>query len=215
MAMMDMYGPTVFPDPLMLSLADHMHGNLNQHNTFLGAMAHRKPNQKKYPNHLDVDISDNETYYTVDLEVPGIKNPNAVALNWTSWRSLVVSGSTSRPWNPHGSRKHSHTSESGTESEGGANDPEDITNLVADATASAASEDEFEMPPWLILGERRIGSFRREFCFPVDVDMEKLSARSRLVVYHGAEEDEQLPEGKRQAQDCVCGLGGGGSVDQC
>ena len=46
-----------------------------------------------------------------------------------------------------------------------------------DATASAADKDQFEMPPWLILGERRIGSFRREFNFPVDVDMEKLSAK--------------------------------------
>ena len=42
---------------------------------------------------------------------------------------------------------------------------------------SAADKDQFEMPPWLILGERRIGSFRREFSFPVDVDMEKLSAK--------------------------------------
>ena len=78
-----LYGASYYPIPAVPELADHMHENLHQHNTFLGAMAHRKPNQKTHPNHLDVDISDNDTYYLVDLEVPGIKDPNAVALNWS------------------------------------------------------------------------------------------------------------------------------------
>ncbi|KAK6401838.1 hypothetical protein LTR95_019136, partial [Oleoguttula sp. CCFEE 5521] len=34
-----------------------------------------------------------------------------------------------------------------------------------------------DLPLWLILGERRIGSFRRELHFPVEVDIEKLEAK--------------------------------------
>jgi HSP20 family molecular chaperone IbpA len=85
---------TLYEPPL--ELVDHQHERLYQHNTFLSVMTRRKPNQKTYPNHPDVDISDAITHYLIELEVPGLKDADAITLNWTSSRSLVVVGSTFR-----------------------------------------------------------------------------------------------------------------------
>jgi HSP20 family molecular chaperone IbpA len=65
---------------------------------FIGVVARKNSDQKAYPNDLDVDISDAISYYLIELEVPGIKNTDTVTLNWTSWRSLVVTGSYFRSW---------------------------------------------------------------------------------------------------------------------
>ncbi|KAK1808635.1 mitogen-activated protein kinase kinase kinase [Friedmanniomyces endolithicus] len=46
------------------------------------------------------------------------------------------------------------------------------------------AEDGSDLPPWVIIAERRIGAFRREFRFPVDVDMEKLDARLDAGLLH-------------------------------
>ena len=40
-----------------------------------------------------------------------------------------------------------------------------------------AEEASDEWPPYLIVGERKIGSFRREFHFPVEIDVKKVEAR--------------------------------------
>jgi HSP20 family molecular chaperone IbpA len=135
-------------------LVDHPHQRPHQHNTFLGVLARRKPDQNTYANTPDVDISDALSHYLVDIEVPGIKDPSSISVLWTSWRSLVVSGSTFRVW------RSQH-------------------DVVANnATSEDDQQEEREdLPPWLVMGERRIGSFRREFHFPVDIDIEKLDAK--------------------------------------
>jgi hypothetical protein len=81
-----------------LILVDHPRERLHQHNTFKGVVARKNPDRKAHPNDLDVDISDAISYYLIELEVPGIKNVDTVTLNWTSWRSLVVTGSYFRSW---------------------------------------------------------------------------------------------------------------------
>lgn len=157
-------------------LVDHPHERLHQHNTFLGVMARRKPDQKTYPNHPDVDISDAISYYLIELEVPGIKDAGAIALNWTSWRSLVVAGTIFRSWGPKTTLELDSASNSKSEK----GDAVGEVRLDAEAPKDAkdkADAENAQLPPFLVIGERRIGSFRREFHFPVDVEVEKVEAR--------------------------------------
>jgi HSP20 family molecular chaperone IbpA len=158
-----------------LEFVDHQHERLHQHNTFLGVMARKKPDQKTYPNHPDVDISDAITYYLIELEVPGIRDADAIALNWTSFKSLVVAGSTFRSWEPKTSID-SEPANNGEKTKAAGNvvglddkalkNPQEKSNDVND-----------DWPPYLVVGERRIGSFRREFHFPVDIDVGRVGAK--------------------------------------
>lgn len=156
-------------------LVDHPHERLHQHNTFLGVMAHRKPDQKTYPNHPDVDISDAIGYYLIELELPGIKDASAIALNWTSCRSLVVAGTSFRSWElkPTSDTKSVSNGEKDridATSEGGLN------NRAPKDAKEETDGRNTHLPPYLVIGERRIGSFRREFHFPVELDVEKVEA---------------------------------------
>ncbi|OQN95321.1 hypothetical protein B0A48_18671 [Cryoendolithus antarcticus] len=157
-------------------LADHPHERLHQHNSFLGSLAHRKPDQRVYPNHPDCDVSDNLSHYLVDLELPGVKDPNSISLNWISWRTLVISGNITRPWvKPDEQAPSSESNGNGGISKGAAALHKDSKkNLDYFKDEPQVIEDR---PPWLILGERRIGTFRRELNFPVEVDTEKLIAK--------------------------------------
>ena len=138
-------------------------------------MARRRPDQKTYPNHPDVDISDAITHYLIELEVPGIKDAESITINWTSFKSLVVAGSTFRSWEPKKAK--------GIDSQEPANESEKSKNGVgldvkALKEAREKAEDAAdEFPPYLIVGERQIGSFRREFHFPVEIEVKKVEAR--------------------------------------
>lgn len=156
-----------------LELVDHPHERLHQHNTFLGVIGRRRPDQKTYPNHPDVDISDAITHYLIELEVPGIKNAEAITINWTSFKSLVVAGSTFRPWEPKKPTVDPKATDDGEKTGNG-------VGLDAKALKDAqneAGDSSDEWPPYLVVGERRIGSFRREFHFPVEMDVKKVEAR--------------------------------------
>ena len=78
--------------------ADHQHDRRHQHQSFLGVLAHRQPDQIVAPNHPDVDLSDAIDHFLIELEVPGIKDAKDITCQWTSWRTLVISGSTTRSW---------------------------------------------------------------------------------------------------------------------
>jgi HSP20 family molecular chaperone IbpA len=93
-----------------LRLVDHPRERLHQHNTLLGVATHKNSNQKAYPNHPNVDITDANGCYLIELEVPGIMSADSIALNWTSWRSLVVSSSSFRSWELDTSAKALHDS---------------------------------------------------------------------------------------------------------
>jgi HSP20 family molecular chaperone IbpA len=158
-----------------LQLVDHPRERLHQHNTFLGVVARKDPDQKAYPNHPDVDISDAIGYYLIELEVPGTKSADSIALNWTSWRSLVVAGSSFRSWELDTGANPSTTS-NGHRAGGGAGG--------RDLDAEALKDSKFRndgvndhLLPFLVIGERRIGSFRREFHFPMDIVVEKVEAK--------------------------------------
>lgn len=142
-------------------LADHPHQRTHQHNTLLGVLSRRGPDQKAYPNHPDCDISDNLSHYIVNLEVPGVKDPKSIGLNWISWRTLVITGTIERPWEraqqlaPADAPKDEVALEQARNGHKAAKKPID------------SGDYDGELPPWLILGERKIGFFRRELHFPV------------------------------------------------
>ncbi|KAK0928250.1 hypothetical protein LTR29_017459 [Friedmanniomyces endolithicus] len=181
-------GPTV----------DHMHERLHQHNSFLDVLARRKPNPIAHPNQPDVDFSDVTSAYLIDLEVPGLKDPNALTIQWLSWRHLVITGTTTRPLHfkgvygsdPAAPLSTYHGANGTTINRKGAqNGDGDGQSLYAAVGKDSKlmreeAEDGSDLPPWLIIAERRIGAFRREFRFPVDVDMEKLDARLDAGLLH-------------------------------
>lgn len=59
------------------------------------------------------------------------------------------------------------------------------------------------MTPYLLSGERRIGTFRREFHFPVDVDMEHLEAKSEagLLRVKVPKKIHSFPKGSGKIED--------------
>ncbi|KAK5126104.1 hypothetical protein LTR85_011459 [Meristemomyces frigidus] len=154
-----------------LQFVDHPHERLHQHQTLLNILAHKTPDQTHMPNRPDVDVSDAGGHYLLEVEVPGVKDPNAISCQFTSWRCLVVSGTTTRDW------QHQATHAK----DGAGEDPNGFVELSRQITADKEKEEEEaakeDLQPILINGERRIGSFRRQFNFPEDVDMEKLSAK--------------------------------------
>lgn len=173
-------GMAAFTNPYALyeppiEFVDHQHERLHQHNTFLGVLGRKRPDQKTYPNHPDVDISDAITHYLIELEVPGVKDAETITINWTSFKSLVVAGATFRSWEPKVAAKGP---DSMTESEKAANNGVGLdVKALNDAQTKAEEASKNEWPPYLVVGERMIGSFRREFHFPVDIDVKKVEAR--------------------------------------
>jgi HSP20 family molecular chaperone IbpA len=166
--------PYAYYEPPLL-LVDHPRERLHQHNTFLSRLARKNPDQKTYPNHPDVDISDAIGHYLIELEAPGIKSADSIALNWTSWRSLVVAGSSFRSWEPDTSANPRTTSNGHRAGESA--DRSDLDASALKGSKVKVNDVNEQLPPFLVVGERRIGSFRREFHFPVDIVVEKVEAK--------------------------------------
>jgi HSP20 family molecular chaperone IbpA len=143
-----------FPPPLV----DHMHPRTHQHRNFFQYLTHQQPRPGDYPNQPDIDVRDAFTEYIVDIEVPGIKNPRDISVTWRTSRILVVSGNVVGPESGH----------SRTEKQ------ENITGTI---DTQGDGKDPQPHEPVLLVGERRLGPFRRYFTFPEEVDMEKLTAK--------------------------------------
>jgi hypothetical protein len=57
-----------------LRLVDHPRERLHQHNTLLGVVTYKNSNQKAYPNHPDVDITDaNGCHFPMDIVVEKVE----------------------------------------------------------------------------------------------------------------------------------------------
>lgn len=143
-----------FPPPIV----DHMHQRPHQHRNLFQYLTHQKPRPEDYPNQPDVDIRDAFTEYIIHVEVPGIKDSNSINVTWTTSRSLVISGSVKAP-------------ESGPIR---TDKPDDPTG-TRDAHGTWNEPPSHE--PELLIGERRLGPFRRHISFPEEVNMEKLTAK--------------------------------------
>lgn len=154
---------------------DHAHERRHQHTTFLGVIGRQAPNQKGHPNYPDVDISDGQSHYYIDVEVPGISDPEALTLEWTDPRCFILSGTTTRPRTYMDNLKERVVSQN-------SNAPELLSRVdkvvsKEDREAKENHENGVNLPPWLVVAERKIGFFRREFQFPVEVEMDRLVAK--------------------------------------
>jgi HSP20 family molecular chaperone IbpA len=151
-----------YPPPIV----DHLHQRTHQHQNFFQYLSHQKPPRPEdYPNQPDVNIRNAFTEYIIDIEVPGIKDPHAISVSWTTSRSLVVSGSIV-----------------GLESSAGHSRAEKPEKPAEDKTGTRDAHGDWKEPnkthePELLVGERRLGPFRRHFSFPDEVNMDELTAK--------------------------------------
>jgi len=132
-------------------LVDHQHERPHQHQSLLQYLSHRHPRPEEHPNQPDVDIRDAVTEYLVEIEVPGIKDPKDVSVSYTSDRSILISGTVARPDYGYPEEASDQESLSRRDSKGQWKEP----------TPHGVH---------LLVGERKIGPFRRYLNFPSDVE---------------------------------------------
>jgi HSP20 family molecular chaperone IbpA len=205
-------GMPVFPYAIPMSFVDHPHERLHQHNSFMGVLARRVPEQTNYPNHLDCDISDATNHYLLDVEVPSIKDPNAITCAWLGPQTLFVKGTTTRPWEPaYAADKQPDGDKGDLPAEEGEAGVEHGEGRVLKKTP----EDQDDLPPWLLIGERRIGTFSRQFNFPEEVETGEMKAglEAGLLRLKVPKKHHRIPmegrKGKGKVQ-VAKGEGGGG-----
>jgi len=168
--------PLFLWDAHLAPTADHAHERLHQHQTFLRHLVHKQPNPKLIPNYPDVDIRDNINHYLVEVEVPGVKDVDKVKCQWTSSTTLVVSGENSRPGETAGA-------------EGVETSKDDVNSKGTWSPGDSA--------PYTIIGERKIGAFRRFLSFPSNVDSEKTISKleAGVLCLKIAKKTEHIPKG--------------------
>jgi HSP20 family molecular chaperone IbpA len=154
-------------DYLTLPFVDRPHERPHQHRTFLQYMARQNPPPEENPNRPDVDIRDSITEYLVDIEVPGVKNTSEVTVKWTSTSSLVVVGTVERPtW---GKQKQ------------GMKEQQPAAPIVAspekDVDRKSHASESYQEDESLVVGERRLGPFRRYVNFPIEVESGGVTAK--------------------------------------
>jgi len=90
------YAGSYYPIPPsdVVPTVDHDHRRSSQHQPI---WHFGRRDEDKYPNRPDVDIRDLGAYYLVDVEVPGVKDPGSLHLQWTDASTLVLSGMIARP----------------------------------------------------------------------------------------------------------------------
>lgn len=177
------YGGDLIPVPLV----DHPHQRFHQHHTLLDSLLGRKSHPEAHPNYPDIDMRSTAQEYLIEVEVPGIKDASELSVEWTSSRSLVVCGISERPQWEQNALKDENRLPSGP---------------VTSKTGTRDEHGEWKAPEGgseqlLLIGERRIGPFRRHFSFPVDVDAETLSAKleSGLLRLRVPKMERHVPKG--------------------
>ncbi|KIW20459.1 hypothetical protein PV08_01034 [Exophiala spinifera] len=134
-------------------LVDNLHERHHQHQSLMQYLARRHPRPEDHPNQPDVDFRDAIKEYLVDVEVPGIKKPDEVTVAWTGSRSLLLTGGISRP--DYGSPENADVEEE--------KDKPNVDGIH------------------LLVGERRIGPFRRYINFPSDVENVSVTLEAGLL----------------------------------
>lgn len=163
---LDYFGQAAYTSDFSPPFVDHLHERPVPHQSLLQYLLRHKPQPQSTIAQPDLDIRETELEYIIDVELAGVSDKNAINVEWTSSRSLVVSGNIDRPSIPEDKPA----------------DPVPETSTKAAIGTRGASGDWIPPPDpqapkvMLVAAERRIGPFRRHFNFPVDVDMHKLKA---------------------------------------
>jgi HSP20 family molecular chaperone IbpA len=163
------YGGDFVPMPIV----DHPHERTHQHRTFFQYLARQNPAPEQNPNRPDVDIRDVVTGYLVEIEVPGVKSTREIAVEWISNNILVVIGSVERT---------------------ARNESLKGRDSLGDSKASEGQT----YGEGLIIGERRIGPFRRYINFPVEIDADKVTAKleAGLLILRAPKAEHHVPKHK-------------------
>lgn len=163
---LDYFGQTAYTSDFSPPFVDHLHERPVSHQSLLQYLLRHRPQPQSTITQPDLDVRETEREYIIDVELAGVSDKNAINVEWTSGRSLVVSGNIDRPSIPEDKPA----------------DPVPETSAkAAIGTRGAAGEwipapDPQAPKVMLVAAERKIGPFRRHFNFPVDVDMHKLKA---------------------------------------
>jgi HSP20 family molecular chaperone IbpA len=105
--------------------------------------------------------------HLIEIEVPGVKNTEQITVHWTTSRDLIIRGEVIRS---DGSKKEDQPK-----------DQPEVTSSDAQFTQDSTKKSNVHDPA-LLVGERRIGPFRRIFNFPSDVDMHNFVCEIRCWV---------------------------------
>jgi len=96
-----MAGATVFATPYLYDypppIVDNLHERHHQHQNLLQYVGRRHPRPEDHPNAPDLDFRDAIKEYLIEVEVPGIKNPEEIKVTWTGHRALLLTGTIGRP----------------------------------------------------------------------------------------------------------------------
>jgi len=163
----DYFGQAYLPSDFDLPIVDHVHERPHPHQSLIHYLLHNKAPLKVSINQPDLDIRDDDTEYVIDIELPGVTDKSAIKIEWSSNRSLTVSGKIDRPFvackTPATVPETNHKTKAPLGTRG------------KDGDWEAVAEKPQE--PMLVVAERKVGPFRRHFNFPVFVAMEKLKAK--------------------------------------
>ena len=165
MSIPDYFGSGIYSD-LGPPFVDHLHERVGAHQSLLQYLTHRKNHLQQAIHQPDVDIRDGDCEYIIDIELPGVNDKHIIKIEWTSSRTLSVEGEKNRPV----------VADKLPE-------PAEMENLAKAPTGTRTAYGDWIPPlnpevrrPTLVVAERKIGPFRRLLNFPVDVDMEHLTA---------------------------------------
>lgn len=162
---------------------DHPYEQQSKPMRFLRGFSRKRSKQKTIPTRPTTDIRDAGSHYMMEVEAPGVKDESSITLYWTTPRSLVVAGNTFRP----------ESFDNGlplTIAAGGCDipnthvglDDKEIKALQSskrkqlDTTKAMQRSEDPQSWPHLLVSERMINFFRREYYFPVDIDMGNVKA---------------------------------------
>jgi HSP20 family molecular chaperone IbpA len=163
---LDYFGQTAFTSDFSPPFVDHLHERPVSHQSLLQYLLRHRPQPQSTITQPDLDIRETEHEYIIDVELAGVSDKNAINVEWTSSRSLVVSGNIGRPSIPDDKPTDSA--------------PETSAKMSIGARGAAGewtpAPDTQSPTVVLVVAERKVGPFRRHFNFPVDVDTHKLKA---------------------------------------
>ena len=129
-------------------------------------MTGQHPRPEEYPNAPDVDIRDAFKEYLVEIEVPGISHPDQLSVVWTSNHSAIVVGDIKRPEYEGATDISEHLK----------NDNDDL-HKFGTRDAHGQYKDNEKATAILLVGERKVGPFRRYFTFPAAVNHDEASIK--------------------------------------
>jgi HSP20 family molecular chaperone IbpA len=162
----DYFGQTVYTSDFSPPFVDHLHERPVPHQSLLQYLLHQRQNTRPIITQPDLDIRETEHEYQIDIELAGVSDKNAINVEWTSSRSLDVSGNIDRPSIPD-DRPADSAPDTSTKLPIGTRGPAGEWIPAPDSQSPKVA---------LVVAERKIGPFRRHFNFPVDVEMHKLKA---------------------------------------